>query len=209
MHSYIVWSGGCDSTALLHYWSRFASEEKPICAISINSNVLDGNKNHIEKKVRQKLIKRFANLPVRFMSVTVDFEAPKQVWNATTASGNHQASLWVSIVTQFLSANSTLAFGYVAGDCFWDCKLRVENILTEYSKICGVSLDIQYPFSSVRKAQVIKYLKEKNLYDLTWYCENPKTKKQDPCGKCRPCITHDLALYELENHEVNSLEVGS
>jgi 7-cyano-7-deazaguanine synthase in queuosine biosynthesis len=51
----------------------------------------------------------------------------------------------------------------------------------------------------VSKAAEIKFLEERQLYDLTWFCRTPVNGSE--CGQCQTCVEVGQALKELEGKD--------
>ena len=86
--------------------------------------------------------------------------------------------------------------GYISGDDIWYYRHEVEESFRLLLYIMGKEGEIKFPLERTKKTTVISSLKEKKLYDLTWYCESPDKGKC--CGRCDPCVKHDTALYEIK-----------
>ena len=200
MKNYVVWSGGCDSTALLHDLACCASHSNPVTAISNVSSLIDQNKNINEAKARDKLKRRFKkdNLPIKYIETNYSVEGDFNLGNSYCS----QPFLWFAAVLPLLDANACVNFGYVSGDSAILNLLSLKEHFEEISKIACLSpVEIKFPYVHYEKSGIIGYLHDNGLYDLTWYCETPEKKNGPPCGTCTPCITHDVALYRREKHK--------
>jgi len=197
---YVAWSGGCDSTALLHKLSKDASEKNPVIALSITSNVIVTDlKQKLEKKSREAIKEKLKDKYIKYVEVDVNFNIDNGI--SSKGYGLPQASLWLGLVLPHVEHNSIINFGYIKGDDFWHYRYYIDNIIRNMGKINHLKdIELAYPFEWKNKSQAITYLKKLGLYKHIWFCEEPR-KNKNKCGRCTPCQSHKKALTEMNKEE--------
>jgi 7-cyano-7-deazaguanine synthase in queuosine biosynthesis len=213
----VVWSGGADSTLVLHDLAKAESIEpfpEPVRSISFEVSQCPGAPE--QARARARILEWFKarEYPVSNMVVKIDSG------DALERYGNPQATLWM-LALQALRPDENLYSGYHRGDDFWHGSQHLVYSFHEMQKLgtrTGVWL---FPLETLYKYQVIERLKktgepgrpETSLYPLVWFCGRP-TKDDgkphdDPCGRCQPCITHALALSESALRQVKEAEAAA
>lgn len=193
---FVVWSGGCDSTYLLDDWSKYASINDPIYAVSFEiQNVGEGKLNN-EREARRKIKEKLKDRPIKYIEIKSEISDSVSELSHV-AKGVSQPQLWLGMLIPFLPNNAQIAFGYIQGDCFWHYRQHVDSILAAMAKMKGLeSVSFHYPMEWVEKFNVIGALRLSGLYEDTWWCEDSYSSK--PCGWCGPCMTHKTALHMLD-----------
>lgn len=109
-----------------------------------------------------------------------------------------QPVIWVPLATTFLKENEDLYVGYVQHDCYYHHTAAAKKMFQSCSEMMYKTGKLKDPLEWWTKAEVIRYLRkaDRKIFNATWYCEFPKRLK--PCGECKPCIAHKLALYQLK-----------
>lgn len=193
---YVLWSGGCDSTALLYYLAH----RYPSCnikAISVIQKYITSCKCDYE--ARKRLKQRFdtEGLNISYFTYHVKNEIPNSF------AGLSQPLIWLSTVPNLLTqVDKAICFGYIRHDDVWHYKQYFENIFNDMNKICCGSQynELWFPFEWISKDIIVKYLKDNDLFDLISYCEHEVDRK--PCGKCNKCIEMKHVLENLnDNYE--------
>ena len=115
--------------------------------------------------------------------------------------GTHccQAALWLSIVIPIIyDSNAIVCFGYINGDSFFNAQVQLNwiQLFESLSVLYGKNLTPFLPMARYDKITVLKELKQRKIYNLTWHCELPLNGK--PCKTCVPCKTHNVALKEIQ-----------
>ena len=186
MSKFVLFSGGCDSTLVLYreamYICRSGTYEQ-LTAISIEHTQIPAQKEQREarNKIRKEFEKRELNVNWMTVSITQD--------GSVEGDGLVQPCIWMSTALMYLRSGDTLYTGYHRGDDYWTCKTEIETAINSFSKVLDKkNIQIQYPLELNSKAQIIKELKDRGLYDLCWYCENPHPvlDTYSPCGECTP-----------------------
>ena len=90
---------------------------------------------------------------------------------------------------------------------------RARDIFIEYMRKRGVEIRkfqfnaslIVLPLQFRAKTWILEELHKHNIYNFTWYCENPHDgiirnweKSFKPCNECHSCRTHIMALKEID-----------
>lgn len=189
----VVWSGGCDSTLVLH---DVAKEQGGARALSVRHfQVLAAEES---AAARGKLLARFKKmgLNIEHSTVKVDQE-DSWVQGYHCDGGLAQPILWLSMAVSYLTEDEDLYFGYHKGDDFWTFSFPFADAFRALQKVRGGKGKLRYPLEHLHKADILKRLQALGLYRDCWYCETPRRKPGKRCGKCRPCITHRTALWQL------------
>jgi 7-cyano-7-deazaguanine synthase in queuosine biosynthesis len=200
----VLWSGGLDSTLVLHNLamqiSRKEREHQSITALSISHDQVPARE--ILKTAREKIKKVFEerelNSYINYIEVSISHSNNSGV---EVYGGVTQPAVWLTTASLYCKEKDTIFMGYHAGDDYWRYRHEAETAVINFLKTMdknNVTLD--YPLSLYYKSDIIKMLKNKGLYDVCWYCENPITGDiPKPCGSCPPCKCHRTALLQIEN----------
>lgn len=194
--SVVMFSGGCDSSLLL-YEEAMKISRKEVCystvvAVSVCHDQIRHSSVQRESRVRFLDEMRRRELDRHIQCVEVDIT---QRGGSVTVSGLVQPSIWFSLAPLYAGAEDTVLLGYHDGDQFWQYRHEAEAALHGLSALLNKKLVASYPLRLTSKADIIKTLKDRGLYDLCWYCENPVG--WSVCGTCDPCKTHRTALWQL------------
>lgn len=191
----VCWSGGCDSTLLLHHTARlYGTPKSPVRALTIRSDQVGSDMR--EAAARQSLLKRFKKDGLHIEVNEVQIKTLQG--NGLHSNGLPQAVLWL-LATQALRDGDSLALGYVRGD---DYAAEVEAFRSVFDTLQRVSHRtgaLWLPLLSTEKRGVLHQLRELKLLDLCWWCEmRLGPKKKLPCGECASCETHEMGVLKLE-----------
>ena len=209
---YLLWSGGYDSTAILIKLCEKSSKDNPVYAIDCNFNGLSQDQYKAQqiakKKILKKLIKK--GYHINTLSISVD------------VSGYNDNKflvqpLWWNLASiNFIKDDSVFHFGYIGSDeYYWKVKKEFETSFYNMSKIMGKkNIKIKYDYGLHSKDEILRLIREAELYDDCWTCESPikKGRKYLPCGDCGKCIElkmfeYKLKLIEERNKKAMSEEV--
>lgn len=179
MTELVLWSGGMDSTLLLHQLlNQFPNDH--ITAISVIGGNVGYDRLKQEKKAKKELLKRLASR-VDYKEINVKTDLKIITW---------QMPIWLSHVLPYLKDGDTLNMGYLSSDGFTFFSSR-ENFKTAFDAMMKLQgkkdTKIIFPLEGWTKGDVIKDLKKARLLKYCWYCGIPK--KGRPCGKCMKCIS--------------------
>lgn len=195
---YCVWSGGCDSTAVLFQLLNNIPE-KPIHTIAFNHHQIGEYKMQMEKQKRteflcwceshEKFRNRIKHTDINLSNISVEI-------SNENGCSCPQPFLWTTNILTYVLNDSLIAFGYHKGDDFF-----TYDIFSNWLKLCegatyllGKKVSFFMPYRYSEKVDIIRILKENNIYDFTWYCEGNRPDKT-ACGYCLPCKTHEAACY--------------
>lgn len=197
----VIWSGGCDSTTLLlNLLYDQDINNKDIIAYSVEHPCLGQNKIKHESEVR-KSINALYNFV--YYDVKVDCDLVR-------TNGANQSAMWASYVTPLLPASCIMYFGYIRGDDFWHYRSDFEAAILSIHKLRhGKESDIkiEYPLEWWVKSDVLNAISTtyKMRWESLWWCEHAHPK-DEPCGKCTPCLNMTKAIEELK--EIKRLKEG-
>lgn len=188
----VCWSGGCDSTLLLHHAARlYGTERSPIRTFSLTCDQISSGPP--EAKARQRILKalrrRGYNIEHTEMTLSTG-DGP-----GLRHHGLPQAVLWL-VATQALTVHETLALGYIRGDDWLGDAEGFRAVFDRLQKINGREGVLWTPLAGTEKCGVLHQLRELDLLDLTWWCELPAKRK--PCGECPSCQRHATGLWKLK-----------
>lgn len=188
----VVWSGGCDSTLVLH---DLAKKQGNVRALSIRHINVPAAKE--SDRARTRLLSRLQKKGLNIDHTTIDVnQCESDVQIEALDGGCAQPVLWLAIAVGYLREKEDLYFGHHRGDDFWEFRSAFEAAFRALQKIRGGKGKIVYPLRAFHKADILKRLQALSLYRDCWYCENPRDGKR--CGRCRPCITHRTAIWQLQ-----------
>ena len=201
---YICWSGGCDSTALLYcVASKYKNHD--VVAITLSDEYNSSEK--ADNIAREKLKKRFDKLAEQDVLSPIIFRTIEFNESAVNAGGLVQPAQWALLANTFLDTNSSILFGYIREDDFWHYKQQFCGILDNlFSMRCvdtgNYRCKYYFPLEWINKEEIIKYLKEKNLFQYCSYCEQPTGKNRNmPCKACHSCKSVQHVLRDIEESE--------
>ncbi len=199
--SLVCWSGGLDSTLVLH---RLAVEQRDgtafhqhgVRALTIlhpQVSMHEAAAAKARKAVKEKF--RRSGLTIAYIEVTIGQTAA--AWRQPGmigSSANPQALLWLTTAANYLEHVEDLYSGYIRGDDFWHNAGRYHAAFDALQAVAEHTGRMVHPLEWDSKADVIRQTKEAELHDLCWWCEEIKLKrvrgKPQPCGKCKSCETH-------------------
>ncbi len=207
--SLVLWSGGLDSTLILHTLATEARDgvrhhPHSVRALTITQSQLGVHQPSADA-ARDKVKKAFraAGLIVNYLDVTLSHgHTGKRSEQFIGSSDNPQLLLWLSLAVNYLEPDEDLYAGHIRGDDAWH---RIGHLWAAFNGLQGLAGHtgtMQFPLEWKRKADVIRETKALDLYRLCWWCEEldpPKSHgRRVPCGKCNSCVTNDTGLWQLE-----------
>ena len=198
---YICWSGGCDSTALLYY---IANNYKQHNIVAITLRDTYNNSEVADSIAREKLKKHFDKLAEQDVLSPIVFRTIEFNGGAINTNGLVQPAQWALLTNMFLDTNSSILFSYIREDDFWHYKQQFCGILDNlFSMRCvdtgNYRCKYYFPLEWTNKEDIIKYLKEKNLFQYCNYCEQPTGKNRNtPCKACHSCKSVQHVLRDIE-----------
>ncbi len=216
----VLWSGGCDSTVILHYLlnNKDVVENYEIRTFSFDINKIDNFESR-DKQARTQLILEFEkrNLPkFKHTEHILSNEQPVAIIRDKSLPGQLPA-IWACISPIYLYPSEDLYIGYLKDE---DAAREQTLIETFYAgqKAFGHTGLLKYPLKSYFKEEIMKYLVEYNLNSLVNTCcwtndfNNEKNYYElypTPCWKCPSCRKILKANMILENfpEDLKSIKV--
>lgn len=207
--SLLLWSGGLDSTLVLH---RLAIEQRDgikshphgIRALSIDHPQVAYHPP-TAKASRQAIKEAFRKKALTASWIDIAIQKQCRSWRADNGianSGNPQLLLWLTTAVNYLEPDEDLYTGYIRGDDVWHSVGRLVTAFANLQELGRKSGKLIHPLEYETKADVIRAMKVEHLYKHCWWCEESKPKmrngKGQPCGKCKSCLTNDTALWQIE-----------
>jgi hypothetical protein len=108
----VCWSGGCDSTLLLHHAAReFGTKSEPVRALSIISDQVSSRVR--ESAARKKIFKELKKRGLHVLHSESELSCKKGA--GINSFGLPQAIIWL-LGPQFLREEESFGLGYIKGD---------------------------------------------------------------------------------------------
>lgn len=209
----VVYSGGCDSTLVLYKVCERAKKlGKRVYVLCIDSEECATSAEHyMEERARDIFIEymRKRGVEIRKFQFNASLNVPHDYVYESDNGGNPQATIWLSAIT-YLSGYTlrgwNVYMGYVSGDCTIRSISDINNAFYYITEVnLGNSIRIVLPLQFRAKTWILEELHKHNIYNFTWYCENPHDgiirnweKSFKPCNECHSCRTHIMALKEID-----------
>lgn len=192
--SLVLWSGGCDSTLLLHrVASEQATKKDPVRALSIVHSQVPANKE--QAQARRNILKEFKSRGLHVVHSTLHVKTTGTFF--VKGGGNTQGVLWLGTAISYLFKDEDLYAGYIRGDDYWHYEGWLQEAFKNLKHATYRKGKLLTPFEWKSKGEVIKELKAKKLLHLTWYCEDPK-KNGKACGGCHSCEVHRAGVWQMK-----------
>lgn len=189
---FIIWSGGCDSTALILYlWEKY---HKKINLISI---VYDRLGSFIsDTKSKKKLLKEFENRGILIEYNEIKIEDNTNYEDYQNRGGISQPQMFLTLIGQLVRGyNRLICFGYIRKDDFWHYSSYFESIFNLLNKMSNSDATLYMPFEWVNKEEILWYLNEHKILKYCSHCDGGSEKD---CGCCATCITYKNSLRECK-----------
>jgi 7-cyano-7-deazaguanine synthase in queuosine biosynthesis len=196
----VLWSGGADSTCLLHEMLR---RDYNVRALTVIHPQVAAVKE--QRAARANLKARFRRMGYAFKSLEVtvghgtgkggppDFAAEP----TGEDGGVIQPVVWLTAAVAYLLRDEDLYLGYIKSDCAIHYLPQLRLAFDQLKAVAGRKGNLVVPMEWVSKAQVLNLLDAHKLTPLVWYCERPVRGK--PCKKCSPCMTHATGRWQLKS----------
>lgn len=207
--SLVCWSGGLDSTLVLHTMAteqRDGTKPHPhgVRALTIIHPQVSCHQPSADKaRAAIKEAFRKQALTVSYLEVTIGQTAAS--WRNESfvgSSSNPQSLLWLTLAVNYLERDEDLHTGYIRGDDYWHSLGRSQAAFDALQKLAEHTGQMVHPLEWETKADVIRRTKELDLYRHCWWCEEMAPKKVRgkvrPCGVCKSCLTNDTGLWQIE-----------
>lgn len=194
----VLWSGGCDSTVVLHYLlnNKDITDKYNIRTFCFNINTSDKFENR-DQQARRNIIAEFEkrNLPsFKHTDHILSQERPMAIIKDDTLPGP-QAAIWSCISPIYLYTDEDLYIGHLKDENASTNQILIDAFYAS-QKTFGHTGLLKYPLKTYLKEEVLKYLVEHDLRLLVNTCcwnSDFKTEKDynelfpAPCWKCPSC----------------------
>ena len=177
---YVLWSGGLDSTLLLHdIATSEESRNQTVNAVTIRLTNREYPQQLQEYKAR-KILRTKLPKNIKYYVINVDTELHGINW---------QMPYWLAFISPFMKNDDLLSMAYLSSDGkdFWQKRQSLIDTFWNFMGLNSLNAKIDFPFELKTKGYVIKELKKLKLLKYCWTCGEPKKGK--PCGKCMKCIS--------------------
>jgi len=193
----VVFSGGLDSTTLLHYVKSLGYE---VYGISFDYNQRHKKELDYAKYWGKKLCKEFKIIDISFMkqiadnsSLLNDKEIPHDHYTnenqkITVVPNRNMIMLSIAVAWAENIKAEKVFFGPHANDytIYPDCRPDFVDAINKASKLATYNhIKIEAPFVDIQKWQIVSLGTKLGIdYSKTWSCYEGKEKH---CGKCSAC----------------------
>lgn len=185
----VIWSGGPDSTVVLHAAALEASPKKPVIALGVTGHPqLDTSEQVAESRARKAYLKlaKKRGLHIDYKTVEIRGSAAMVVKPESVDAGA-QAPMWLCFLAPYFGENDLVSFGYIASDSFWHGRHQFEMAMKAVAKLMGVTVTYHYPLEWWKKSEVVDYLSRNKIPKTCyWTCMYPRGRRR--CGKCKKCL---------------------
>ncbi len=187
----VLWSGGCDSTMVLHDLLQTASPSKPVRSVGVNCPRMGGNSRNLDarKRIQKRLERDGYGRLHRHIEVEINDND-----NFHHVAGLVQPAIWLIAAACCLIGDVDLYVGYVRGDDFGHYRSQFESIFNGLQAMSERTGKLVFPLEWAPKSDVLNALNSVGLIKLTWWCQNSGEK---PCQICSSCLTHAEAWSRL------------
>lgn len=181
----LLWSGGCDSTALLVQMLRReipVDDPWKLSTIAISHSAV--NQRDRERQARREIIAALKARGHNWKHVEVTIRN-----RSIYPGGCMQAAIWMPTAITSLYDDENLYAGYVRYDDVFHYRHTLLACFQHLSDLCNKTGKLVFPYEWTTKDEVVAILKKHRLLKKCWYCENvPKSGR--PCGECGSCKRH-------------------
>lgn len=189
--SLVLWSGGADSTLMLH---DLALREEGIRSIGVNYEYVAGNKRFAA--ARKALLAVFERKGLKIDHAEVEINTSTFHFQLGDG-GLIQPVVWLSFAQLMLRETEDLCVGYIKGDDIWHHRSELQSMFDDAQLMTGKSGKLRFPVEWEPKWKVIERLQKLELLSLCAWCES-SSDSTEACGICASCKTHNNALMWLE-----------
>lgn len=188
---YVLYSGGCDSTLVLHKALLIAKNRGvTINTVSFKSMQLGGA--DIEAKKREKYFEycKKEALPIgENLTICIDNDGSNGF--KTGYASCPQPAIWTYNLLAYLPTDSFVLTGYIHGDDYLthDIYSKWYQIYNGMNHLFDKKIEVYCPLAFTSKNEVISELRCHDIEKYTSYCEMPSSKGK-PCGSCASCLKH-------------------
>lgn len=195
----IVWSGGCDSTLVLFeelVRSRARGYRADQAVVRTVSFVVDRiGAQQEQETARRRIVAKLRSDGHVFREETI------RVTFGESVRFRAQPQTLMSLACSILESDEDLVFGWIrSDDAFHSMQSlrRAFDALRDAEPSYSSSTSrLLTPLEWMTKGTVIERLRRANLYELTWWCEEPSVPGV-ACNHCVPCEAHATALWKID-----------
>jgi 7-cyano-7-deazaguanine synthase in queuosine biosynthesis len=192
----VIWSGGADSTYLLHKLLTNSTQHWPVIALSIDKHT------QLHQGLLEKQREARENYKAFVKKKHVGFLKHRVVRVETDAALDigSQVALWISSLVPYVGKGQELNFGYIRGDTFWHERRHavamIEAIHSIHYYPNDEKITVKYPIEWMQKHEVLEGLKKFGVPNKCWWsCEKPENGKA--CGRCDKCLELEVGRFVL------------
>ena len=171
----VTFSGGCDSTLVLYttLMRKLRGEiNDEIQILTINCNQIPAQKE--QRRARTRILEEFKKRELTNYSINeISIITSDSSSGIRFDYGLIQPIVWLTLAPLYVANNGKLQMGYHRGDDFWGKRYNAEESFNKSCFVMCKKCEIEYPLEYNTKAEIISLLKQRDLYDLCWYCEHP------------------------------------
>lgn len=188
---FVLWSGGCDSTALVLYlWEKF---HKTINLVSIHYERFGSYP--VDIIAQKRLLKIFKKRKMSVNYITFEIKEDGDYDDYCNHAGITQPQVFLSAMANFIRGNNRLiSFGYIKNDDIWHFMDKFNNIFENINLMSKANATLYLPFEWIEKKYILWYLHEHKLLKYCSYCQYPGYTDKKPCNNCSSCNLHNSAL---------------
>ena len=208
----VLFSGGFDSTYMLHDICRHSDPNTKIQIISITATFLHREKESREIEARKRILNymkaKYYNL--EFIEDTINLDFTKSTFKFS--AGLFQPLFWISSLVTLLKEDKEhdIIFSYICGDQALSYKEDIKSIVRSSLSINNndTTANIEFPLEFLDKSVIIGRLIDEDEF-LFYNATSCETGESDYCGKCVPCNHTIQALTNIVvSNNINYLFVN-
>lgn len=194
----VIWSGGLDSTLVLHKLATNSTEVWPVVALTVEHHQVDKHQLTAQYAVQQKYLAFAKSKGYHVEHVRIDTRS-----NSNSRSEVGQAILWFSTILPYLQDGDRVHLGYIRDDTFWHYKGAFLAALEAVGRFGEFKVEPVFDLEWATKIEVVRELRKFKIKpEHVWTCESPVSTKKAiyECGACSKCKSLLAACAELEKY---------
>jgi len=194
----VVWSGGADSTYLLHWYAMHSSIQNPVHAMTVDSYPqLSSVFMNAQRLARNRYLKFAEKSGLHIVTHVINSECDDKTSVGIGENVSAQPIMWLCSIMPFIHDGDIVCFSYIRDDGIWHVKKEFEDVFYSICRLKGISAELKFPIEGNRKFQILNWLSEYKITDKMWWsCESPKNKK--PCGVCYKCCEIEISKIKWD-----------
>jgi 7-cyano-7-deazaguanine synthase in queuosine biosynthesis len=192
----IIWSGGADSTALLHHYAGVSCASYSVRAITVRYHTHINKDALYMQRLSQDAYLHWAKEKGYWINHEYVQIRGRFVIERPDDAPSAQMSMWLGAVMPLVSEGDRVMFAYIKNDCMWHYKQEFIDAFNAMCRVKGVKATVDFPFEWCSKFDILKKLRDANIPRSCWWsCEFVKGKR--PCGRCGKCKEIKAAMAEI------------